>query len=184
MVQFQACICNATCWWACRGVVVSLHFCIFSICHLGVKSGGPRAPKGHAMDQPAQNEDAPVKAVILRLGSDLLHGIVNSEGSIEWEWNRVAATLKLGTDKPYLVLKRGLENFQAEFAAFQVPWSQFHYRGKESGKDCGHHTFESRAMVLMLCLMSLRRTCSPESKCKALEMLTGLLRSSFQKPLY
>ena len=131
-------------------------------------------------EETAASEAPNAEAVLLKIDGEALHGVLNSDRNIEWEWSRVAANIKLSSNKPYLMLKRWGEDLAAEFAAAEIPWSQYHYRGMDASKDKGHHTFESRALILILALVPMKRSTSPETKYQSLHLLKGLVTKTFE----
>ena len=113
------------------------------------------------------------KAIMCRLQDNLVFtGGVNTEGHIEWDWDRVPAALQMATDKDHLLLKRGHKEFMDEFAIAQVSSNEFHYRGigSEIGMK-GKHTMESRALLLMIALVPGRKASKVKAKETSLQLL-------------
>lgn len=135
------------------------------------------------MDECQEDDSVPVKPFLCRINEEVvLTGQLNSHGHIEWEWSRVCDALKLETQKDGLLLKRGLEEFRTEFLEAQLSFSEFHYRGKDAGPgSVGKHTMESRALILMLCLLPLRRQTRVQAKEMAWSLLQSLVGRRIQK---
>ena len=82
----------------------------------------------------------------------------------------------IGNTKGRPFLKRGLTDFETEFGGAQLSMEELHYRGaKEGGGEKGRHTVESRALVLMLCILVTRRQTRVHSKQMSLKLLRNLV---------
>lgn len=112
---------------------------------------------------------------LCRLSGFVLSGQVNTHGRAEWEWSRVNAAVELETQKEGLFLKRGLTDFETEFGGAQLSMEELHYSAKEGGGEKGRHTVESRALVLMLCILVTRRQTRVHSKQMSLKLLRNLV---------
>lgn len=126
------------------------------------------------------NESDNCKAILCRLKDNLVFtGAVNTEGHIEWDWDRVPAALQMATDKDHLLLKRGLKEFMDEFAIAQVSFNEFHYRGKDAELGMkGKHTMESRGLLLMIALIPVRKASKVKAKETSLHLLKMFLEVS------
>ena len=132
------------------------------------------------MDEHEDDDDEgfEVKPFVCRLSSTtVLSGQINSHGHAEWEWSRVNAAVQLETQREGLFLKRGLEEFKTEFLQAQLSINEMHYRGAKAGAgEKGRHTVESRALVLMLCILATRRQTRVQSKEMSVKLLRNLLQ--------
>lgn len=105
-----------------------------------------------------------------------LTGHINDDGNAEWDWSRVNAFLKFQTAKEGISLRRCMEEFKGEFVQAQLSFEEFHYRGKSAGRgETSRHTLESRALMVVVCLMCLRRQTPVLAKQMALTLLGILL---------
>ena len=77
----------------------------------------------------------------------------------------------IGNTKGRPFLKRGLTDFETEFGGAQLSMEELHYSAKEGGGEKGRHTVESRALVLMLCILVTRRQTRVHSKQMSLKLL-------------
>lgn len=132
----------------------------------------PADEAGGAEESPSQ------KPVLLTLDDDrVLTGLVKEE-AIQWEWSRPVQAIGMQTDKEHLYLKRNVEHFQKEFIFSEIPWGELHYRGKGAADAELHHTMSSRALVLMVALVSLNRRFAVDVKRRSITLLCSVLRKA------
>lgn len=104
-------------------------------------------------------------------------GKINQEGSAEWEWARVPAALNLKTSKDGLALKRGMDSFQQECTIAQTSFNELHYRGLKSD-EVGAHTIESKGFLLMIALVTPKKSIHANAKAMAIRILKGLAEAA------
>lgn len=107
--------------------------------------------------------------------TQVLTGKISGQGFAEWDWCRIPAAIGLRTAKDHVLLKRNMAEFEREFQIGQISFEQFHYRGQDAGSSSGLHSMESRALVLMLCLLCLKKQIKADVKCVTLAFIKSLL---------
>ena len=117
----------------------------------------------------------PEKSFVLKLQDHTLVGIINSDGCAEWDWRYISAALDMKRSKDHVYLRANHQEFQSEFREAQIPFDQFHYRAAKGGPI--GHTMESRALMLMMCLVPLRKQASKPVKTTAISLLNLLISS-------
>ena len=121
-------------------------------------------------------EGLPELAIVkLDIGCTLTAQVCKTSGSIGWEWARAVEFMEMQRKKNHVYLQRNQGVFRQEFAAAEIPFSEFQYRGAKS-QDVGHHSFGISAFILMMLLVSINRKCAVTSKQKALELASNVLR--------
>lgn len=117
------------------------------------------------------------RPVLCKINGDVVSiGQIRESGFAEWDWNRIADALKFQTGKAGVSLRTCMEDYKSEFQEAQLYFEEFHCRRATSDKgDVSKHAMESRVLVVMLCLVCLRRQTPTVSKGLALSMLKVLL---------
>lgn len=116
------------------------------------------------------------RAIMLRIfDGKALTGQINETGHAEWDWSRVPDALGMKTDKDHVLLVRNKENFKQDFALAQVSWSEFIYNNREKYLQGHSHRMQSRGLVLMVCLILIRKQVKVSVKEKAVTLLKHLV---------
>ena len=109
---------------------------------------------------------------------------ITSAGCAEWLFSRVHSFCQIGTE-PGKFLRSNKTSIEAELQVLQVPVEQFHYRGQDEpqaeGPGWKDHTFESRALLVMLLLVMKNRALKAPSKAKALKLLLAFAEKAFAR---
>ena len=117
---------------------------------------------------------------VATLDTLLQRAYINNENKPEWLFTRVHAYLGLKMD-PGKFLRNNKASIQAELQGQQVPIEGFHYRGKESdGDQWQDHTFESRALIVLLLWILKNKAMKALVKVKTLTLLLEMVTLAFQ----
>ena len=117
------------------------------------------------------------KPISLKCGDFTLAGFLNSNGDAEWDQARVLDNLGMQGSKDFVFLKRNKGSFDQELEDAEVPENEVHFRGASSNQRHMGHTYESRALLLLLCLVPSKRSSKQASKEAAMRFLQKILQT-------
>ena len=127
--------------------------------------------------RPSGDQELPFRVAAVKLVDDkVLAAHVGDKCSVEWDWGRAVNAVGMKTKKEAQYLRRNKELHSAELIAAAIPQAEIMYKGDGAMTFQGVHCVGSRALMLLLLLLTSSRQLAPVAKEKALTLAMSLLQ--------